>query len=99
MRLYDTSQTKHLYRILPSSTATDGSEQKQQSGGTAAQGNLSAVGRAVESASLCAAAFPLLARAQYTETVLRPGDALYIPHGVWHYVRSLETSLSVNFWF
>ena len=25
--------------------------------------------------------------------------ALFIPHGHWHYVRSLETSLSVNFWF
>ena len=28
-----------------------------------------------------------------------PDDALFIPHGHWHYVRSLETLLSVNFWF
>ena len=44
-------------------------------------------------------AWPLLAQATYTETILSPGDALYIPSGVWHYVRGLSVSLSVNFWF
>ena len=43
--------------------------------------------------------FPAVRQAEYTEAVLGPGDALFIPHGHWHYVRSLETSLSVNFWF
>ena len=28
-----------------------------------------------------------------------PGDVLFIPRSVWHYVRSLTTSCSVNFWF
>ena len=43
--------------------------------------------------------FPLLAEATFTEAVLGPGDALFIPAGWWHYVRSLSTSFSVNYWF
>ena len=39
------------------------------------------------------------ARACYVDTVLRPGEALYIPTGWWHYVRSLEVSFSVSFWW
>jgi hypothetical protein len=31
--------------------------------------------------------------------ILNPGDALYIPAGVWHWVRCIEPSISVNFWF
>ena len=30
---------------------------------------------------------------------LWPGDMLFLPKSVWHYVRSLTTSVSVNFWF
>ena len=33
------------------------------------------------------------------EGVLAPGDMLFLPKSVWHYVRSLTTSVSVNFWF
>lgn len=33
------------------------------------------------------------------DLVLGPGDALFMPKGTWHYVRSLSTSMSVNFWF
>eukprot|EP00191_Tetraselmis_sp_GSL018_P023361 CAMPEP_0177625492 /NCGR_PEP_ID=MMETSP0419_2-20121207/30131_1 /TAXON_ID=582737 /ORGANISM="Tetraselmis sp., Strain GSL018" /LENGTH=267 /DNA_ID=CAMNT_0019126447 /DNA_START=342 /DNA_END=1143 /DNA_ORIENTATION=+ len=29
---------------------------------------------------------------------LVPGDVLYVPHGWWHQVRSLSTSISVNVW-
>lgn len=29
---------------------------------------------------------------------LEPKDVLFIPKGWWHYVESLETSLSVNIW-
>jgi Cupin-like domain len=32
-------------------------------------------------------------------TLLEPGDALYIPAGVWHWVRACEPSVSINFWF
>ena len=43
--------------------------------------------------------YPLLRRAAFVERVLGPGDVLYIPEGHWHYVRSLTTSVSINFWF
>lgn len=43
--------------------------------------------------------FPKFAEAIYFDTILNPGDAMFIPHGAWHYVRSLSTSISVNFWF
>jgi lysine-specific demethylase 8 len=35
----------------------------------------------------------------YRDIVLGPGDALFIPRGWWHYVRSLSSSIGVNFWF
>lgn len=34
----------------------------------------------------------------FTEVLLLPGDCLYIPSRMWHYVRSLSTSISVNYW-
>ena len=40
----------------------------------------------------------LVREAAYVEGVLAPGDMLFIPKSVWHYVRSLTTSVSVNFW-
>jgi ribosomal protein L16 Arg81 hydroxylase len=45
------------------------------------------------------ARFPLFAQAPYVECVLQAGEALFIPLRWWHYVRSLETSFSVSFWF
>ena len=30
---------------------------------------------------------------------LAPGDAVYIPRGTWHHVRTIADSLSVNFWW
>lgn len=33
------------------------------------------------------------------ECLLNPGDVLYIPSKWWHYVKSIDTSLSVNVWF
>lgn len=44
-------------------------------------------------------AHPDFAEAPFEEVILGPGDMLFIPRGVWHYVRSLTTSVSVNFWF
>ncbi|KAK7168107.1 hypothetical protein R3I94_002226 [Phoxinus phoxinus] len=43
--------------------------------------------------------FPDFSRASYQECVLRPGDVLFIPLQHWHYVRSLELSFSVSFWW
>jgi lysine-specific demethylase 8 len=37
--------------------------------------------------------------AKFQEVLLRPGDAIYIPSRTWHYVRSLSTSVSINYWF
>ncbi|KAF8936373.1 hypothetical protein EDD21DRAFT_372503 [Dissophora ornata] len=42
---------------------------------------------------------PRFAEAQYVETILAPGEVLYIPFHWWHYIRSLSTSFSVSFWF
>ena len=44
-------------------------------------------------------AHALAVKAEYVECILRPGDALFMPKNVWHYVRSLTTSVSINFWF
>ncbi|KAI9672096.1 MAG: hypothetical protein M1831_001909 [Alyxoria varia] len=47
--------------------------------------------------------FPYFAEAyeegRYVEAVLHPGECLYIPRGWWHYVRSLDISASVSFWW
>ena len=43
--------------------------------------------------------YAAFADAQYVEGILAPGDMLFIPKSHWHYVRSLTTSVSINFWF
>ncbi|XP_051904969.1 lysine-specific demethylase 8 [Hippocampus zosterae] len=43
--------------------------------------------------------FPEFSKAPYRECVLQPGDVLFIPVQHWHYVRSLEQSFSVSFWW
>ena len=43
--------------------------------------------------------FPRLADLQGQGGLLRAGEMLYIPPGVWHYVRSLDQSFSVSFWW
>jgi hypothetical protein len=83
VRLYDARQTPLLYPKDAGGTGVD------------AQGNVSAVD--VEAPDL--ERYPDFARAVCTETVLGPGEGLYIPAGVWHHVRSLTTSFSVSFWF
>ena len=91
IRLYDLSQTPFLYAGAP--VASSGAAlSARYKGGV----NMSRIGD-VEVASL--EEFPLLARAEYTEIVLGPGQTLYMPAGVWHYVRALSPSMSVNFWF
>ena len=35
----------------------------------------------------------------FHQCVLGPGELLYIPRHAWHYVRSLQTSFSVSFWW
>jgi hypothetical protein len=44
------------------------------------------------------ARFPLFSQAHIVPVELGPGDMLYLPEGWFHHVRSLELSLSINFW-
>ena len=43
-------------------------------------------------------AHPRLARATLFETVLNPGDVLFLPRGWWHYFASSERSISLSCW-
>lgn len=43
--------------------------------------------------------FPRFALARPIEVVIHPGEVLFLPAFWWHHVRSLETSISVNFWW
>ena len=42
---------------------------------------------------------PELARTRPLEGVLHPGDALFIPSGVWHYLEGDDETISVSFWW
>eukprot|EP00980_Cylindrotheca_fusiformis_P019946 scaffold7025_cov123-Cylindrotheca_fusiformis.AAC.5 len=59
------------------------------------QGNMSQVNCELEDYGT----HPLAKDAKYTEVLLLPGDCLFIPSRHWHYVRSLSTSISINYWF
>jgi len=45
------------------------------------------------------ARFPLARTVPRLEVTLEAGEVLYLPSRWWHHVRSLERSLSVNFWW
>ncbi|WP_080682627.1 cupin-like domain-containing protein [Sorangium cellulosum] len=45
------------------------------------------------------ATHPRLAEARMMQTVVGPGDILYLPRDHWHYVTSLEKSISLSFWW
>lgn len=62
---------------------------------TQAQHNISPVDVAAPDLSK----YPAFADAEYSEAVLAPGEMLFIPAKYWHFVRSLTTAISVNFWF
>lgn len=83
IRLYGTDQTDKLYVIIHAGE------------GYAKQQNMSAVNCEREDFLK----HPKAADAKYMEAILLPGDLIFIPQGVWHYVRALTTSISVNFWF
>lgn len=87
VQLYARDQTPFLY--ADKSHVPDGKFRQQS------QGNVSSVN--VEAPDLIT--HPAFAKANFTHTVLLPGDVLFMPARYWHYVRSLSTSISVNFWF
>jgi hypothetical protein len=41
--------------------------------------------------------FPLIARTQYVQCDLNPGEVLFLPIGWWHYVEGLRTSITLTF--
>ncbi|XP_033921289.1 bifunctional peptidase and arginyl-hydroxylase JMJD5 isoform X2 [Melopsittacus undulatus] len=43
--------------------------------------------------------FPNFRKAAFQSCVLMPGQVLFIPVKYWHYVRSLDVSFSVSFWW
>lgn len=43
--------------------------------------------------------YPGISKVPYVECVLDAGEALYIPVGWWHYVRSCSVGISVSFWW
>lgn len=43
--------------------------------------------------------FPKFKEARGYHGVLGPGEMLFIPPRAWHYIRSLTTSISMNFWW
>jgi lysine-specific demethylase 8 len=43
--------------------------------------------------------YPLIEQARYAETVLEPGEMLFLPAYWWHHVRALDAAISVNFWW
>ena len=43
--------------------------------------------------------YPGISKVPYTECLLEAGEALYIPIGWWHYVRSCSVGISVSFWW
>ncbi|KAL1521464.1 hypothetical protein AB1Y20_021126 [Prymnesium parvum] len=49
--------------------------------------------------AVCAEEHPLFDGTPFHQCVLGPGDLLYIPRHAWHYVRALDTSFSVSFWW
>ena len=83
VRLYDARETRFLYAETPLGEGNENTFTR------------SAV--TVEDPDL--SKHPLFAQAAFVETVLKPGDALFMPKGMWHYVRALTPSVSVNFWW
>ena len=51
------------------------------------------------SPDLLDASFPNFKEAKYIDGYLRTGEMLWLPKGWWHYVRAIETSISVSFWW
>lgn len=106
IRVYGRDQTDKLYVRRAGQQGADGLEDSRNS--TYAQGNISGV---TDVESVDADAFPLFAKCRrYKECVLGPGDMLFVPAGMWHYVRALHPaaaqgeehpgfSMSINFFF
>ena len=81
-------------RIYPSEE-TDKLYVIKSNAGVSSQGNMSEVNCELEDWSR----HPEATSAKFQEVLLFPGDCLFIPARSWHYVRSLSTSISINYWW
>ncbi|KAF9583556.1 Lysine-specific demethylase 8 [Lunasporangiospora selenospora] len=100
IRLYSPQESPKLYCYGSDSNGDEqrGQETSEESAGMTTANMLSNTSQVdVENPDL--GRHPLFAEATYVETVLEPGELLYIPFQWWHYVRSLSTSFSVSSWF
>jgi Cupin-like domain/SET domain len=88
VRLYAVDATDELPRLSGSGECSS----------LGLQGNMSSLNCEIEETDEAQSAVKE-AHVPYTEALLFPGDCLFIPSRVWHYVRSLSTSVSVNYWF
>ncbi|KAK5823164.1 jumonji domain-containing 5 [Linnemannia elongata] len=95
IRLYAPKETSKLYCYGNESQDDAEGEREGGDGSSSMLGNTSQVN--VEKPDL--ERHPRFAEAEYMETILAPGELLYIPFQWWHYIRSLSTSFSVSFWF
>ncbi|KAI1315088.1 hypothetical protein EDD11_001330 [Mortierella claussenii] len=97
IRLYAPKETPKLYCFGSSSgdEANAAARSEEEKSEQTFLGNTSQVN--VEDPDL--RQHPRFAEAEYVETILCPGEMLYIPFQWWHYIRSLSTSFSVSFWF
>lgn len=43
--------------------------------------------------------YPRFRQARPLEGVLEPGDVIFVPVGWWHHVRTLEMSITLNYWW
>ncbi|KAF8941649.1 Lysine-specific demethylase 8 [Haplosporangium gracile] len=94
IRLYAPKETSKLY-CYGNESQDEAEGEGEGEGGSSMLGNTSQVN--VEEPDL--KRHPRFAEAEYLETILAPGELLYIPFQWWHYIRSLSTSFSVSFWF
>jgi lysine-specific demethylase 8 len=85
VRLYGTEDAQKLPRLTVNGKASS----------FGLQGNMSSLNCECEDRDECG---PNESFA-YSEALLFPGDCLFIPTRVWHYVRSITTSMSINYWF
>ena len=85
VRLYSPTETEKLYPRDNGASGVDMSNTSQVDVG----------GEALD----LEVRFPLFEQAEYVEAVLEEGESLYMPVGWWHYIRSLEASFSVSFWW
>jgi Cupin-like domain/SET domain len=83
VRLYAPEQTPRLYVLSGDDSAA-----------FSKQGNMSALDCEREDFEK----YTMAADAVFADVLLGPGDCLFIPAHSWHYVRSLTSSISVNFW-